>query len=182
MSPMFRTRPRGRRPAEPFVNVTPFRFVAAIILALGMSGAVAQPGAEPTTARLIVKLRDSASMQPQVEAALAPARLARLQAAAASEGVGLVPLRPMAQGAQVMALDRRLTRSAAQALAARLAQSPDVEYVEPDLRRHATRTPNDSRFPRQWYLTNNALSIYAMGAWDVTTGSPNVVVAVVDTG
>jgi len=179
---MFRTRPRERRPAELLVNATPFRFVAAIVLALGASGVVAQPAAEPTTARLIVKLRDGAGMQPQAEAALTPAQLTRLQAAAASEGVSLTPLRPMTQGAQVMLLDRRLTLSSAQALAARLAQSPDVEYIEPDLRRHAARTPNDSRFPRQWYLSNNALSIYAMGAWDVTTGSPSVVVAVVDSG
>ena len=164
------------------MNATLFRFVAAIVLVFGASDTVAQPGAEPTTARLIVKLRDSTSMQPQADAALAPARLARLQAAAASDGVTLVPLRPMAQGAQVMALDRRLTRSSAEALAARLAQSPDVEYVEPDLRRHATKTPNDSRYPRQWYLRSNPLSIYAVGAWDTTTGSPSVTVAVVDTG
>jgi serine protease len=177
MCSMLRTEPDRLRPAELLLNR--YRLLAAIVLAFGASSVCAQPAPEPTTGRLIVKLRDSASMEPQT---LALARLARLQAAAASEGVTLVPLRQMAQGAHVMALDRRLTRSAAQALAARLAQSPDVEYVQPDYRRHASRVPNDGRFGAQWYLASAAYASRAVDAWDVTTGSPSVVVAVVDSG
>ena len=42
----------------------------------------------------------------------------------------------------------------------------------------AVATPNDPRFPEQWGLQR----IEAPTAWEITTGSPAVVVAVVDTG
>lgn len=40
------------------------------------------------------------------------------------------------------------------------------------------QTPNDPRFSQQWYLG----AISAPSAWDITTGSSSVVVAVLDTG
>jgi subtilisin family serine protease len=43
--------------------------------------------------------------------------------------------------------------------------------------RHS-QTPNDPRYSSQWYLPK----ISAPTAWDVTTGSSNVVVAIIDTG
>ena len=46
---------------------------------------------------------------------------------------------------------------------------------------HTEFTPNDSYFSLQWGLTRNQ-GIDATRAWDVSRGSPNVVVAVVDTG
>ncbi|MFH1107765.1 MAG: S8 family serine peptidase [Planctomycetota bacterium] len=49
--------------------------------------------------------------------------------------------------------------------------------------------PNDPYFPKQWHLNNTGQSggtsdadINAPEAWDITTGDPNVVVAVLDTG
>ena len=39
-------------------------------------------------------------------------------------------------------------------------------------------TPNDPLYPRQWYLNQ----VHAPEAWDVTTGSSDVVVAVLDAG
>ena len=46
---------------------------------------------------------------------------------------------------------------------------------------HTEFTPNDSYFSLQWGLTRNQ-GIDATQAWDVSRGSPSVVVAVVDTG
>ena len=46
--------------------------------------------------------------------------------------------------------------------------------------RCAHRTTNASR--SQWYLENSTVGIHAVDAWDLTTGSSTVVVAVVDTG
>jgi subtilisin family serine protease len=65
-----------------------------------------------------------------------------------------------------------------------------VRYVEPDRVVTATATlPNDPSFNRLWGLNNTAQTgglanadIDAPAAWDVTTGSRSVVVAVVDTG
>jgi subtilisin family serine protease len=61
---------------------------------------------------------------------------------------------------------------------------PDVLYAEPNYIVHTvanakiTLTPNDPSFGSLWGLTK----INAPGAWNVTTGSSNVVVAVLDTG
>jgi len=93
-------------------------------------------------------------------------------------------------------------------LAKRLAADPEVELVAVDQRRRHTSLPNDPLFGGadvnaestvggiqartidQWYLkkpgstTNPAVvsSINAPAAWDLTTGSGSVVVAVLDTG
>jgi subtilisin family serine protease len=53
-----------------------------------------------------------------------------------------------------------------------------VLYAEPDAVRTATAVPNDPLYPQQWALP----TIDAPAAWDDTTGSPQVTVAVVDTG
>ncbi len=62
--------------------------------------------------------------------------------------------------------------------AARYAADPNVAYVEPNYIVHALVTPNDPRFSELWGMTR----IHAPEAWDKTTGSTNVLVAVIDTG
>ncbi len=59
---------------------------------------------------------------------------------------------------------------------------PDVEYAEVDAWVIAYRTPNDSRYNEQWHYTNSAGGMNLPGAWDETTGSSSVTVAVLDTG
>ena len=60
-----------------------------------------------------------------------------------------------------------------------LAADPGVEYAEPDYLAYAADTvPNDPLFPGQWALDQ----IEAPAAWDVITGTPTVVIAVLDTG
>jgi len=65
------------------------------------------------------------------------------------------------------------------------------EYVEPDYVVQKCATPTDSAFTNGtlWALRNTGQSngvtgadIRATSAWDITTGSSNVVVAVIDTG
>ena len=55
---------------------------------------------------------------------------------------------------------------------------PDVEYAEPDFLVTAQAYPNDPAYGNLWGMAR----INAPGAWDITTGSPSVVVAVIDTG
>ena len=62
--------------------------------------------------------------------------------------------------------------------AASLERDRDVEYAIPDLERRVTAVPNDPRYPEQWAPT----AIGAPTAWDRTTGSPSVTVAILDTG
>jgi serine protease len=72
----------------------------------------------------------------------------------------------------------------------RLRADSEVAFAEPDARMFPHRIPNDPGFAEQWFLqattpgphgpTDSAVD--AVAAWDVTTGSPAVVVAVLDTG
>ena len=55
---------------------------------------------------------------------------------------------------------------------------PNVDFVEPNYDYQAAAEPNDPLFGSQWYLSK----VNAPGAWDTTTGSNEVVVAVLDTG
>ena len=58
------------------------------------------------------------------------------------------------------------------------AESAVFAYVEPDYLSHIAAVPNDTRWSELWGM----VKINATGAWDFTTGSTNVVVAVLDTG
>lgn len=73
------------------------------------------------------------------------------------------------------------------------AADPNVEIVEPNYIIQAQITPNDSSFGQQWGLHNtgqyvsgyagtSGMDIDARSAWNLTTGSNSVIVAVVDTG
>jgi MYXO-CTERM domain-containing protein len=68
---------------------------------------------------------------------------------------------------------------------------PDVEYAEPNYIRHIQSTiPDDTYFSQQWALHNMGNTMNSVPdadmdlpeAWDITTGSRDIVVAVVDTG
>ena len=66
---------------------------------------------------------------------------------------------------------------------------PHVEYAEPNYLLTIQAIPNDSYFSYLWNLYNSGQTggtpgadIDALRAWDMTTGSNNVVVAVIDTG
>ncbi|MCD6353891.1 MAG: S8 family serine peptidase, partial [Proteobacteria bacterium] len=72
---------------------------------------------------------------------------------------------------------------------AELRKNPRVEFAEPNYRRYLHRTPNDPMFDSQWHLENTGQSggtsgadIEAATAWNRTTGSSRVVVAVLDSG
>ncbi len=67
--------------------------------------------------------------------------------------------------------------------------SSDVEYVEPNYIYRALAVPNDPRFSEQWGMHNTGQTggiddadIDAPEAWNITTGSDDVVIAVIDSG
>ena len=71
---------------------------------------------------------------------------------------------------------------------------PDVEYAEPNYYRYATATtPNDTSFGELWGLNNTGQSVNgtsgtagadidALEAWDIATGSSDIIIAVIDSG
>lgn len=75
-----------------------------------------------------------------------------------------------------------------------LKQNPNVEIVEPNFIYRINKTPNDTMFSQLWGMLNvgqpdssrkdgvAGIDIGAEQAWDITTGSKDVIVAVIDTG
>ncbi len=73
-------------------------------------------------------------------------------------------------------------------------EMPSLLGFEPDRLFQSTAIPNDARFGEQWSLRNTGqfvpgsglglagADVHAEGAWNITTGSRDVVVAVIDTG
>jgi len=93
-------------------------------------------------------------------------------------------------GAQHLKLPKELTVEEALEI---YKNDPDVEYAEPNYYRYITATPNDTNFGRLWGLHNTGQNVNgtsgtadadidAPEAWDITTGSSDVVVAVIDSG
>ncbi|ASD62057.1 S8 family serine peptidase [Bdellovibrio bacteriovorus] len=75
-----------------------------------------------------------------------------------------------------------------------LAMNPNVDIVEPNFIYRINKTPNDPMLGQLWGMINTGqadsqkregiagIDIGAAQAWDITTGSKDVVVAVIDTG
>src|SRR5262245_53145250 len=72
----------------------------------------------------------------------------------------------------------RLHGDTRDAVAQRLRSRPEVAFVERNRRVPPAFTPNDPLFTSQWHLP----AIASPQAWDVTTGSPAVIIAVLDSG
>lgn len=70
-----------------------------------------------------------------------------------------------------------------------LSKHPSVEYAEPDFKLRALGIPDDTLFPDLWGMNNTGQTggvvdadIDAVEAWDITTGSSDIIVGVIDTG
>jgi len=156
-----------------YAAASPFLRMVVGVVGIALSASVF---AVSTPARLIVRLTPDA-----MKSALTPkARIAKL---ATSSAVALTYVRPMALGADVVTAEGS---AAAEEVAARLAADPDVDYAVVDHRVHAMQAAgvsiNDTFAQQQHYLANTSTGISAYDAWTITHGSPNIVVAVIDTG
>lgn len=102
------------------------------------------------------------------------------------EGADAEPVGDMTlDGTYIVEIDHNLSVEDA----VQLAQAdPRVEYAEPDYILRPAVTPDDPFFNQQWGLHNTGAGgiagadIGAPAVWDVTQGSEDVIVAVIDTG
>ncbi|MDG2271611.1 MAG: S8 family serine peptidase, partial [Halioglobus sp.] len=100
--------------------------------------------------------------------------------------------RAMSMGAFVFSLDTPLSRESLKPILERLRKHPLIELASPDGRADTSFVPNDTYFGRQWPLFGfndywplggeYVIGINAIDAWNITTGSSDVVIAVLDTG
>ncbi|HET9693865.1 MAG TPA: S8 family serine peptidase [Steroidobacteraceae bacterium] len=144
---------------------------------------------EPGAQRVIVKFRKDGTDTATGKTGTTQAHQAgndQAIAAAGRAGLDLAESREIAAGLQAMKVRPLSSRDTLASTLARLRADPAVEYAEPDYRRYIHAAPNDPIFQSsQWHLKNagnTPSAIDAVGAWDTTQGSDEVVIAVVDTG
>ena len=97
-----------------------------------------------------------------------------------SETATSTKLNPGARLAKIepSAIDTHLLEAATLEVVKRLQADPAVAWAQPNYIRRALLTPDDRLYERQWHYRN----INLPQAWETTTGSSDVIVAVIDTG
>jgi serine protease len=179
-----------------------FGKVVFLCAALSLPALAAAPASGPAapaaakSARVIVKFKGEGPLMRESALAVRAGELPRVQhAARLSQRFGMALSDGNAVAPRTQVLHAKGVSSAE--LVARLQLDPDVEVAEVDVRVKRAAAPNDPRYPGnqptitptvgQWYLrppttTGQISSINAEQAWDLTLGSPAIVVAVLDTG
>jgi serine protease len=128
------------------------------------------------TDQLIVKFRDRSIARASVLSH------DRVNALSAASGVPITHFRAMSGDAQVLKLPYPMTPAELDVIVQRLKADASVEYAEPDVIVHRMLTPNDAQYTNQWHYYEATGGANLPGAWDITTGSSSIVVAVIDTG
>jgi thermitase len=103
-------------------------------------------------------------------------QIENLENAVSKEGGRVID--KVTMGESVSALAVEVPISEAGVFADRIRANSMVEYVEADLRMQAFFTPNDANWTVQW----GPQKIEADWAWNTTTGSSDILVAIIDTG
>ena len=127
------------------------------------------------TDRIIVKYKSSA------QAFSSPQQVGQMERVSTAAGITLEYMRTMSGDSHVLQLPERLPLEQVQEISEQLMLLPEIEYAEPDLILKHGLTPNDPFYGSQWHYFGT-YGINAPAAWDITTGSSNIVMAVIDTG
>ncbi len=174
-------------PGNYFVQVVPFEGASTYLLTIGQSSASVRGSAVTTAAafvpgELIVQFapgKDGSKRQSQMTAL-------GVQTLVASNGSvpALIRVQPAAIITALGGNGEQIASSATDSakgtlLAAKLlARQAGVASVDLNYIRTPSLVPNDSLFRLQWHLRDIGLP----QAWDISTGSSTVIVAVIDTG
>jgi serine protease len=136
---------------------------------------IQNPAESLPTDRIIIKYKQSE------DAFSNPEQPAQMESLSRAAGVPLQYFREMSGDAHVLQLPERLPLEQVRFLAQQLANLPEVEYAEADQIMTHTLVPNDPQYTNQWHYFES-WGINLPAAWDITTGSSSIVVAVIDTG
>ncbi len=197
--------PHDRRPA---LQLLVLAFMLLLLVATaGRAGALAPnaqtgrgepiPADATPTDQIIVQFSDRATAASLAAPAGANGTLL-IDRLSAAVGVELTMERPISEDTFVFKLPERMSISEVEQISRALVQQPGVQIAEPDailaIAAAPSRTdapvrveapPNDPQFTNQWhydYTAGSKEGINLLPAWDITQGSADVVVAVVDTG
>jgi len=135
---------------------------------------------EPLLHRLIVKYRDPGLAQ--AASLNLPLGQNQLDRIAGLAGQPVAHERVMSGDAYVLRLFNRVSREELEAIADALTQEPSVEWAQPDYLDQIALEPNDPSYASQWHYFEAAGGVNLPAAWNRTTGSASIRVAVIDTG
>ena len=185
--------------------------LATSTAALGFApepGTYLPPSSEPAPGRVIFQLTEEAfssgefrpELLPQGRTGL-PAVDLRLSEAAVRELAAVFDTGSNPEAKREAGLDRIFVARydadrSPESVAASLGAIAGIEYAEPDGVWHILHAPNDPLYPDQWAHDNQGQAIDYYGnrvgtpdcdtdtdlAWDLQTGDPNLIVAIIDTG
>ena len=141
----------------------------------------AQPTPRFVPGEVIVKMKPSSDAQSMARSLFGVEERRRMT----SGGEVIIRIEP----ARMRSLAAAQVEDETLALVEELNTRPDVEYAQPNWIYRPTVTPNDPRYSEQWHYFMNGSGpgespggIGLPKAWDVTKGSEDIVVAVLDTG
>jgi serine protease len=89
-----------------------------------------------------------------------------------------IPVRSALRQATSKAETTKFAKEETLSMVRALRQLPEVAHAQPNFIRRPYLTPNDPLYPLQWHLD----MMHLPDAWEQTTGSGQVIVAVIDTG
>jgi serine protease len=148
---------------------------------LAASLAVSAHAQQAPVRNLLVRLQPAADASREAPQAVRE----RLQAVASDAGVAFESTRSVGTRHQLLRLPAAQSGEQLDATVRRLRLNPQVLDVEPDVRVRRLAVPNDPGYSMQWHLqtpTQDAAAVNATAAWDLSTGSAQTVVAVLDVG
>lgn len=159
-------------------------------LVAGAGQSVAQTPDAVTTADTLFNRTDQIIVRYAGDAAAAGVdRVAQVQALSAAAAVDLAYVRELTDNTLVLKLPDWQDLAALDEIRHKILTAvAEVDLVEPDAWQTISQTPlppNDPSYSNQWHYFTATVGTYGAslpGAWQLTTGSASVVVAVIDTG
>lgn len=144
-------------------RVVQVRYITVVLLAISLWAGCPCDAFGDDTARYIVRFKKIAS------------------ATVTQNSLSRQPSFAFARSERALPLDNSVVVTLTPAQRAELQSRSDVESIEVDAKITAFFVPNDASYPQQ-YALSGAYGIRAPLAWDITRGSPNKLVAVIDSG
>ena len=148
-------------PKRVMIAATVLVAVAAASVSSGTASAQVGPGKAFVPGRLLIRF----------DAHVAPSEAQTLIRSAGAAVTGVIP----GTGVQVLQLPPTASEVVA---AAAFSRRPEVEFAELDRIVPPDAVPNDPYYAGAWHLPK----VSAPLAWDTTTGDPQIIIAILDTG
>ncbi len=154
--------------------------ITALLIGLLMSATAFANEPEAIPGEFIVKLKENISVE-------------NMTVMSMSHLLGGAYIKSTIPSANIIVIKRPVMEISSYTIKA-LNQNPNIEYVEPNFIYRINRVPNDPMLGNLWGIRNigqndsantagqAGIDVDAEKAWDITTGSKDVLVAVIDTG